>query len=191
MNSQLPLIILVAGLISGAANTESLEAQNQPPPIVLEELCAHLLAERKDFEATMPIVVHEETRPIFNTFALRVLRNKGPLTPAEADSDHRHDTRLKSTFQPTPVTIPPPPRRCTWALPADPVTQYVGADEIVLELSNIVEDPIVQEECHGRGVFARISLGERQGASWFWISLKGEPGSWTEATVHLLPFFDG
>lgn len=139
----------------------------------------------------MPIVVHEKTRPIFNTFALRVFHGKGPLTPDEADSDHKHDTRLKSTFQPTAVMIPLPPRRCTWALPAHPATQYVGADEIVLELSNVIEDPFAQKACHSRGVFARVSLGERQGASWFWISLEGEPGSWSEATVHLLPIFDG
>ena len=161
------------------------------PPQVLSGLCKTLLVEEIGFRSTTPVVVYEQTRPVFDLFALRVLRGKGPLTPETSEIDYARDQELAKNFSPVSVKIPESPRKCTWALPAHPPDQYAGSEQLVLELSNIIEDPFTSEEHSKFGLFAKFSFGEHQGASWYWISLQGNLGSWKSASAYLLPVSDG
>lgn len=138
----------------------------------------------------MPIVVLRESRPIHYTFALRVLHEVGAMTPAEADLDDARDEVLRELFRAT-VEMPESDGGCRWLRPERPDAEYFGSDEIILELSNVTEDPFAAAAEHRFGVFARLSRGGAFGASWYWVPLERTGGAWKASEAYELAISDG
>lgn len=187
-----PLFFLVVALGGGScpsARPEDQPANRVPPAVIFPVLCEEFFEETDP--TTTSIVVLSETRPIFETFALRVLHGAGELTPAEAEQDDERDERLKDSFQPNRVRVPKSAQECNWLSPKRPDSEYFGTDQLMLELSNVVEDPFAPSGGSRFGVFARLSIGGRFGAGWYWVALNGVPGSWETAAAARLPINDG
>lgn len=135
-----------------------------------------------------PIIITQvlaKTQPIYQTFALRVLRGAGALTPIEADEDDARDRELRRTFKPTAVPLPADHGRCRWRLNVQSDAAIPG--QLVLELSNVVEDPF---NAGSFGLFARHSLGGFA-AAWYWIGLENRSDHWEVVGVYELEISDG
>ena len=160
------------------------------PGVVFPALCAAFI-EQEAFDPSTTTVVLNETRAVYETFALRVLHEAGDLTPAESELDLAHDETLKAHFVPTRIEIPDSAGSCKWRLADRPAQDYLGAKALVLELSNIVEDPFAPGGTPSQGLFARLSIGCSAGASWYWIALKNVDSSWRVLRVVHLDISDG
>lgn len=153
--------------------------------VVFPALCATFIAEEGFDDSTVAYVV-QETRPVFETFALRVLREAGALPPAEAEQDDALDAALKANFNPSPVALPPEGGPCRWRATDRPTSEYLGSDFLVLELSGILEDPFAPVEGPYYGLFAKLSIGGASGASWYWVALARAGSSWEVVAVSRL-----
>ncbi|MCG8462293.1 MAG: hypothetical protein MI919_38910 [Holophagales bacterium] len=132
-----------------------------------------------------------KTRPIFRTFALRVLHEYGDLTPSEADQDELTDQHLRATFRESPIITPARTGECQWNGVDPGHLASVPRDELLLEMSNIIEDPFVDASEPHFGIFVRLSLGGQLGASWYWVLLEKRAGAWKVLEVSRLPISDG
>lgn len=183
-------MVLLAFLILGcSALTPAPPSAAGVPRVIFPALCKALF-DYEDFEGSTPIVVLREARPIHYTFALRVLHEAGPMTPAEADRDEARDEVLRGLFRAT-VEIPENDGGCRWLRPERPDAEYFGSDEIILELSNVTEDPFAAAAEPRFGVFARLSRGGASGASWYWVPLERTGGAWKASEAYGLAISDG
>lgn len=160
------------------------------PGVVFPALCTAFV-EKEDFDSSTTTVVLNETRAVFETFALRVLHEAGELTPAESEQDLARDEALKARFLPARVELPEGNGPCRWRLADRPATEYFGTKALLLELSNVVEDPFAPVDSPRYGLFARLSIGGASGASWYWVALKQVGASWDVVTVSHLEISDG
>lgn len=177
-------VAVLAGVLAGT-NPHAVPSAEPPPAAVFPALCQAFL-EHEGFDASTSTVVLRETRPIFETFALRLLRGEEGLTPAVAMSDDERDASLRTGFLPRPVPLPEAVGPCRWSHPATTDDEALGSSELILALSNVVEDPFGHP-----GVFARLSLGFQDGGSWYWVSLDRSAGDWKVDEIHLLDISDG
>lgn len=181
---------LSLGIISCRAITPAvMNPTERIPSGLFDALCESFVQAGHEPSATT--LVLSETRPIFQTFALRILRNAGKMTPAEAEQDDARDRTLEERFRPTKIEVPGRDTGCAWDLADRPNAEYFGADRLMLELSNVVEDPFATRDEPRFGVFARLSIGGASGASWYWIDLKPRGESWQVTSVAELAISDG
>lgn len=159
------------------------------PGVVFPAICA-AFAEEEGFDSSTTMVVLSETRPVFETFALRVLHGAGELTPAEGAEDLALDEALKARFRPTRVELPADSGPCSWRLADRPAKEYFGTTKLILELSNVGEDPFATADAARYGLFARLSIGGASGVSWYWVALRQAGESWPAATVSKLEISD-
>jgi hypothetical protein len=148
----------------------------QPPAVpssVFTALCEQFATE-KGFTSDVRTLVLSRTRPIFNTFAVRLAHARASGSPAQAADDDVTDAVLRDRFTPTGIALPFAKDDCNWRLVEGPIDRFVNTRELILELSNPVVYTAVPEKIESRGVFARHSLGGAAGASWYWIALDGE-----------------
>lgn len=181
------LVILVA---MGCATHDAAHQTGGVPNEVFPALCERFI-DSEDLDPSIRIVVLAETRPIFATFALRTMHDAGELTPAEALQDDARDEELAEDFRPAPVAPPAPDRRCSWSYEHRPATDYAGTNEVVLELSNPIDDPFSESSQAQSGVFARLSSGLVSGASWYWVGLRRTGETWEVDSVSPLEISDG
>lgn len=163
-------------------------ASGAVPAGVFSALC-EVFATEEGFDATVPTTVLRWTRPIYQTFALRVLHGAGALTPAEAQVDDAHDAALRQRFKPSRVALPST-NVCLWTAATRSDQSYFGGNDLVLELSDPVDNPFSTGPADRRGLFARSSLGGSAGATWYWVTLEPEGGEWSVSGVHLLELSD-
>lgn len=160
------------------------------PGVIFGALCEAFLDEA-EFDTSTSVVVLGKTRPIYETFALRTLHEVGAMTPAEGERDEARDEALLALFRESDVEIPANGGRCRWRTANQPFSYYVGRRILVLEMSNVVEDPFARGTESRFGVFVRRSLGGASGASWYWVSLERAGGSWRTTRVDALEISDG
>lgn len=182
--------MLLASLTLGcSALTPESPSAAGVPRVIFPALCKAFF-DYEDYDGSTPIVVLRESRPIRYIFALRVLHEAGPMTPAEADRDEARDEVLRELFRAT-VEMPESDGGCRWLRPERLDTEYFGSDEIILELSNVTEDPFAAEAEPRFGVFARLSRGGAFGASWYWVPLERTGGAWKASEAYDLAISDG
>lgn len=145
-----------------------------------------LFVEEDGAAFSMTTVVLNETRAVFNTFALRVLHKAGELTPAESEQDLARDLALEAHFLPARIELPEEGGPCRWRLADRPAREYFGTEVRLLELSNVVEDPFAPVGSPRYGLFARESIAGLWAASWYWVALKQVGELWDVATVSRL-----
>jgi len=160
------------------------------PSAVFQALCTAFV-EAEEFDSSTTTVVLNETRAVFETFALRVLHEAGELTPAESEQDLARDQDLKASFLSARVDLPEAGGPCRWRLADRPAQEYFGTRALILELSNVLEDPFAPVDGPRHGLFARLSIGGASGASWYWVALKKVGTLWEVAAVSHLEISDG
>lgn len=186
-------VFLVLGLLS-TFTWISVRAHPTPPETVprsvFEALCDKF-HDVEGYDEEVETIVLPETRPIFQTFLLRVIHGAGELTPEEAEADDSRDAKLRANFEPSAIHLPEAAGRCRWNIwPKGKELSY-GKHELILELSNPVRDPHADPSEAQLGVFARHSLGGGQAAGWYWIALEPDNGDWRVSKVYDLPIDDG
>ncbi len=159
------------------------------PDVVFSALC-ETFSRVEGFDDQVPTVVLAATRPLYQTFALRVLHNAGKLTPDELQKDEDRDQELRRSFRAQPVHLPQPGSACRWSSSNKTAAEYFGTSTLVLELSNPVEDPFAEGFEPRLGLFARYSIGG-QAATWYWIALEPSGVDWRVAVVFELDIVDG
>lgn len=159
------------------------------PDSVFSSLCTAFVQE-EGYDSSTSTLVLRKTRPIFNTFALRLLHGEGKLTPVEAEIDDERDILLRARFVPAPVHLPQKTGQCSWAHPTGTDEEALASSQLLLELSNIVEDPFARSSESTHGIFARLSLGYQSG-SWYWIALDRHGDTWNVSKVSGLEVSDG
>lgn len=185
------LAILVCQFAACAHATST----GKPPKLVVEHLLPTLceaFLKAGEGGGNTTIVVLQETRPVFQTFGLRVLRDFKPLDPAAAVTDERRDAELEQAFEPSWFeTNPRASIGCRWALTGKPFAALKGTNEVVLELSGIVPDPFysASEGPTNFGLFGRLTLGGRH-PSWFWIDVKTDTRGWLATSASELSISD-
>lgn len=179
-------------MLAQGCRTAPLDHRSTPgvPREIFPALCAVFL-EEEGYDSSTATIVLSETRPIFRTFALRVLHDAGAMTPAEAEQDDARDEELEAQFRAMRVEVPAQGGSCRWLLAERTDEEYFGTDELMLELSNVVEDPFASAADSRLGVFVRLSIGGASGASWYWVPLKRAGDSWRVAAVSKLEISDG
>jgi hypothetical protein len=181
------LLMLSSGCASGALVKTAPSAIVSK--IILPALCEEFF-QNEAYDSRTTTVVLRETRPIYRTFALRVLHGSGPLTPAEFRLDDTRDDALRSLFEASAVDLPSGEQRCRWRAATKSSRDDSDLRALTLELSNITEDPFVEGTAGRFGVFARLSIGGEPGASWFWVALERLAESWTVDTISPLEISD-
>lgn len=182
--SWLLLLVLAFGGLACAASGWRSGTPERLPRSVFPALCEVFRAD-PDYDPTTITIVLAQTEPIYQTFALRVLRGAGALTPIEADQDDARDRELGRVFEPTAVRLPAERGNCSWQLSAQLDDAIAG--RLVLELSNVVPDPFSDGTF---GLFARHSLGG-SAAAWYWIELENRAAHREVAGVYELEISDG
>lgn len=177
-------------LIQGCSTTLAQKpASRELPPALFPALCAFFI-ENEDFDPSTVTTVVDETRPIYETFALRVLHGTGPLTPAESKEDSTRDEALRSRFSASQVELPKDSGSCQWRLSTPTIAARSDTNTLLLQLSNVVEDPFAQTGDFRHGVFARLALQGNPG-SWFWIPLQKTGNAWEIGAISRLDISDG
>lgn len=159
------------------------------PDAVFSALC-ETFTRVEGFDDAVPTVVLPATKPLYQTFALRVLHNAGKLTPDELQLDENRDQELRRSFRAQPVPVPQPGSACRWSSSNQAAAEYFGTRTLILELSNPVEDPFADGLEPRVGLFARHSIGG-QAAAWYWIALEPSGVGWRVAGVFELDIADG
>lgn len=170
-------------LVSCQARGFHLEESRVPIDGLFPKLCETLLLQ--DPEAgQVRVVVLREAQPIYQTFALRVLRGVLPLDPKAAEEDDRRDRELVNTFQREVFDFATQSSDCMFEAEFGPQAQEDGA--VLLALSPIIRDPFAPGSRESAfGLFARLWL-EGAGPSWFWIDLARTGETWNAVDVHAL-----
>lgn len=161
-----------------------------PSSVVFPALCTAFFRD-EEFDSSTTTTVVSETRPLFRMFALRSLHGAGEMTPAEAELDDARDEALEARFRSIRIGVPAQDGSCRWLLADRPTEEYYGSDELLLEVSEIVEDPFAKAESAPVGLFVRLSIGGASGASWYWVGLKLADDAWKVTSVSRLPISDG
>jgi hypothetical protein len=185
------LLTLSLLLVDGcSAAMRHMDSMGTLPGAIFPALC-QVFIEEEGYDSATSTVVLRNTRPIFNTFALRILHQAGALTPSEAEEDEARDDALQMSFHETEVSRPSPGGRCRWTVPNRPDEEYFGTRTLILELSNVTEDPFARATDSGVGVFARLSFGGASGASWYWVALERTGEAYRVSGVFTLEISDG
>lgn len=183
--------VLAVGLVLGCGTFGSVGPSVVGVPSVIFPALCQAFFDYEDYDSSTPTVVMREARPIYNTFALRVLHEAGAMTPADAEQDRKRDEVLRALMRETRVEVPESGGPCRWLRAERPGEHYYGTDVIVLELSNITENPFATVAESRFGVFARLSIGGASGASWFWVPLQRTGGAWSASQAYELAISDG
>lgn len=185
--------LLVTTLVSCHPLALPVDHSRPLPTLIFPSLCQAFIQD-EGYDSSTSTLVLRETRPIFNTFALRLLYGVGNMTPSEVESDDKRDTLLRDQFAPRTVLLPQTTGQCHWSYPTGTDEEAFGSTQLILELSNIVEDPFTDPRTspYGQyGIFARLSLGYQSGGSWYWISLDRSGNTWRVSKVSRLDVSDG
>lgn len=142
------------------------------------------------FDSAAVTVVLRRTRAIYETFALRTLHQVGSLDVSEAEQDAARDEVLRTNFLPKEVQLPSAGGLCRWELSDRAYGHFLGHGQLLLELSNPLDDPFVQGTKARTGVFARHSIGG-EAATWYWIALERTGDEWKASGVFQLEISDG
>lgn len=181
MKSYTPTIVaMVVCLASCATGNLQTRQQAQLPHGIFPALC-EVFRREPGYDADVTTKIVSRTQPIYRTFALRVLHSAGALTPSEADSDEASDQNLRRSHEPVSVQLAPAKGSCSWV-----VTDARASGELVLEFSNVIEDPFKKGSF---GAFVRHSLGG-EAASWYWIAFEHRGDAWEVAHVSELAISD-
>lgn len=160
-----------------------------PPPVppvpgtVFSTLCT-AFAREEGFDPAIPTIVLRKTRPIHETFGLRLLFKGSSPVPAELEEDETRDARLKAAFRPSPI-VPTQTPPCQWKLASRPDAEYLGAPSLLLELSNPVANPFAVHDLQRWGIFAKHSYGGA-GSVWYWVTLERRGTAWVAAGIDRL-----
>jgi hypothetical protein len=161
------------------------------PAEAFAQLC-RAFAEEPGFDAAAPIVVPKQTRPIYQSLALRLVHQPAAVTLRQAESDERRDASLRESFEAMRLSVPAEGGKCRWERPGSEEAPAAEGSELMLELSNVTEDPFASSGEPRWGVFARLSLGGRPGASWYWVALQARGGGgWMAREAIRLDVSDG
>lgn len=182
--------LLVAALASCRSLPLPSGSPGPLPASIFPSLCDAFI-QNEGYDSSTSTLVLRKTRPIFNTFALRLLHEVGDMTPAEAEGDDQRDALLRARFVPRPVPLPERTGACHWSSPTGSDDEALGSDQLLLELSNIVEDPFLGDRERSYGIFARLALGFQSGGSWYWIALERSGSTWNVSKVSGLQISDG
>lgn len=185
------VVVLVACLIFGCSSLPPATSFDAGVPTVIFSALCEAFFNYEDYDASTPTVVLRVTRPLYQTFALRILHEVDAMTPAEAERDYARDEVLRTLFRETRLEMPENDGRCRWVPPEGRDEDYFGTDAIILELSNITENPFAAEAQPRFGVFARLSSGGAFGASWYWVPLERAGGAWSAPRAYELAISDG
>jgi hypothetical protein len=146
-------------------------------PSLLDVLCAEL--RRTHTFDDDPIYVVGETRPIFQSFALRYAILGENAKPSDALEDERRDEDLHSRFAPTILSLEFSDRRCPWRIKEKALHGSGESRELVLEISDLLPSPVaLPGESPEKGRFVRLSLGGRMIGTWFWLGGTGTAADW-------------
>jgi hypothetical protein len=148
---------------------------------VLDAACR--LPEVRALAKDSPVWLSPTTRPVFLFGALFLQTADRALSAQDLSELTAVESEAHTHF--SPVKLPSP--ACTeLRLEASHPSQLTG----YLEVSSLARNPFTTSA--PAGVFVRLSLGQLEGASWFWIELVLDAaGRWSVVQVVELEVHDG
>lgn len=155
---------------------------------ILPALCEEFSRE-PGFDPATPIELVAQTRPLFNTFLLRVLHPGGEIAPEIADLDDQRDAQLRVDFQPHALGPVGPVSGCKFKLVEQCSNAVDSEAGLCLELSNLLADPL-SRGAEEAGHFARLRLTNRENGTWYWVELSGTRAKEVSTSVFRLQVSD-
>lgn len=156
---------------------------------IFGSLC-EVLVQEQELGLDQEVLVLADTRPVFHMVALHFHSSGPSLLPSEIEPDLEREDYLRASFQPQRSPRPPRTAACHWKVTQADLQDLLFTNKLILELSNVLEDPHAPGEIPSWGRFARFSLGGRPGASWLWIPLHAVDGQWIAGEAVLLDVSD-
>ncbi len=189
---RLSATLCVALALNIGAPAHAQQAQVPGLEAVFEPLCERLVGDG-EIAPSDHVVVLRWTRPISQLLALRSLNSEPALLAAQVFEAVAADDAAEQRFEPSEVSVPREPTGCHWERADGRNAEYSGSDQLLLEFSNLAEDPFAKSAEMRYGVFARLSRGGSFGASWYWIGLTSDDrsSSWRVSTILDLQIADG
>lgn len=154
-----------------------------------DNVCTALVQEQ-GLASDQEVLVLESTGAIYHMIALQSYYSGGSLRPSEIGPDIKRQRQLEASFRSQKSPRPPKTSGCNWRYVDSTYEELRFSNELLLDLSNPIDNPYVGGESPARGRFARFSLGGRPGASWLWISLHERDGQWVAGDAVLLDVSD-
>jgi hypothetical protein len=142
-----------------------------PVALVLDALCEAFQADAHADLDDVSVVVGA-TRPVFERLGLRLaLDPDTEVDGATALADLEADGRLIEDFvaEPIDVATTPPDDSCVWVQGTQRASDYDHVRALVVEISPRLR--LELGDSVADGVFVRVSLGLRSGATWYFVAL--------------------
>ena len=181
--------LLLATMLGCTLSRQAAHPPSDLPAGVYDTICGVRAAQGQG--TSYPILVLRETRPIFEMVAVQFSYLGNSLTPEDTLPAEKLNDAYRRDFKPR--AVPPPQSRedCPWETAAGSYAELYHSRELLLELSNPVENPFSDEEPFG--AFGRLSYGGRSGAQWYWVALRPlrPNGHWEIVRVIALDISDG
>lgn len=155
---------------------------------ILLKLCPSLIAEQLGPEQEVYFLA--ETQPIIDTFSLRLLYDEKSIALATIESDDARDATYRRHFRSRAISLEKVSSRCNFVRASEDYDKLYGENLILVQLSGRIKNPFIIDGAGSRGYFARISLGGRAGASWYWLEMAGRAGG-EVAEIYKLEISDG
>jgi hypothetical protein len=118
-------------------------------------------------------------------------KDEAEVTPEHLTLAEKLDADYRASFSPLSIELPDYRLPCSLQLVKGRLQDHYGSSRLLLELSNPIRNPYSTGDDEDFGVFARLSVGGRTGAGWYWAALSESATGWEVRRIVPLEISDG